>query len=392
MAASDEQAGDAPSGRHGGGQAIGGLSAAELIARARESADAVRPSSRRTRRHSAEPDEQTTPDDEARPGEQAPVQTTVPLTEILDLAPSAAAELSRPIQQRSRTVAPHEMPAAVAELPAAPMQESSRAGRDLPRAIAVGLTLGAAVLLTLFVYRPSFVVLVVAAIVIGVYEMTTAIATVEARAPLVPLAVGSVAMLAAAWFHGPDGLVGAFLLTVIGVAVWRLGDGAAGYLRDSASGAFIALYVPFLAGFAVLLAKPDDGAARIVLFIVAVVCSDTGGYATGVLMGKHPMAPTVSPKKSWEGFAGSVLACALAASLIMALTFHEQWWKGALFGLAIAVCATLGDLGESMIKRDIGIKDMGNLLPGHGGIMDRLDSLLPCAAVAYLLISAIVPV
>jgi phosphatidate cytidylyltransferase len=124
---------------------------------------------------------------------------------------------------------------------------------------------------------------------------------------------------------------------------------------------------------------------------VAVVCSDTGGFVAGVFFGKHPMAPTVSPKKSWEGFAGSVLACSLCGIVIMTLTFHHPWWQGALYGLAIAITATLGDLGESMIKRDLGLKDMGKLLPGHGGMMDRLDSLLPCAPVAYLLISAFVP-
>jgi phosphatidate cytidylyltransferase len=129
-----------------------------------------------------------------------------------------------------------------------------------------------------------------------------------------------------------------------------------------------------------------------VIFILAVVCSDTGGYAVGAVIGRHPMAPTVSPKKSWEGFVGSIAASAGCGVLMMIFTFHHEWWKGVAYGVAIAFTATLGDLGESMIKRDLGLKDMGKLLPGHGGIMDRLDSLLPCAAVAYLLLSAFVPV
>lgn len=273
----------------------------------------------------------------------------------------------------------------------APAPKTSKAGRDLPRAIGVGVGLGALVIGSLF-YRPSFAVLVTLAIVVGVYEVVTAIGTAQARPPLVPLVAGAVAMTSAAWFRGPDGLVGAFLLTTIGIAVWRLGDGASGYLRDTASGTFIALYVPFLAGFAILLAHADDGAARIAIFIALVVCSDTGGYATGVFLGRHPMAPTVSPKKSWEGFGGSLATCSAVGALVMSLTFHEQWWKGILFGLTIALTATLGDLGESMIKRDIGIKDMGKILPGHGGIMDRLDSLLPCAAVAYLLLDVFAPI
>jgi phosphatidate cytidylyltransferase len=156
--------------------------------------------------------------------------------------------------------------------------------------------------------------------------------------------------------------------------------------------AFVLLYVPTLAGFAVLLVHPHDGAARILAFAATVVCSDTGGYATGVLFGRHPLAPIVSKGKTWEGFAGSVLFCSIAGVLILTLTFHQAWWKGLLFGLAIVVTATVGDLGESMIKRDLGVKDMGDLLPGHGGVMDRLDSMLPCAAVAYLLLSGFAPV
>lgn len=292
-------------------------------------------------------------------------------------------------------VLPPPAPEPVIELPLeaepTPAPKTSKAGRDLPRAIGVGVGLGALVVGSLF-YRPSFAVLVTVAIVVGVYEVVTAIGTAQARPPLVPLVAGAVAMLSSAWFRGPDGLVGAFLLTAIGIAVWRLGDGASGYLRDTASGTFIALYVPFLAGFAIMLAHADDGAARIAIFIALVVCSDTGGYATGVFLGRHPMAPTVSPKKSWEGFVGSLATCSAAGALVMSLTFHEQWWKGVLFGLTIAVTATLGDLGESMIKRDIGIKDMGKILPGHGGIMDRLDSLLPCAAVAYLLLDVFAPI
>ncbi|MDQ2837685.1 MAG: phosphatidate cytidylyltransferase [Actinomycetota bacterium] len=280
--------------------------------------------------------------------------------------------------------APSEIPA-VGQIAVAPAR---RAGRNLPAAIGVGVALGALIIATLAIYRPSFVYVLVAAAAIGVYEIVTAIGTVEARPPLVPLLAGTAAMEAAAWFRGPNGLVGALLLTSLGLIIWRLADGADGYLRDVAAGGLVALYVPFLAGFAVLLVHASDGAARIVIFILVVVCSDTGGYAVGALFGKHPMAPTVSPKKSWEGLAGSLLAGIACGVLIMTLCFHHQWWQGALFGAALVVTATLGDLGESMIKRDLGLKDMGRLLPGHGGIMDRLDSLLPCAPIGYLLLSA----
>ncbi len=268
---------------------------------------------------------------------------------------------------------------------------AGRAGRNLPAALAVGLGLAALVLVTLFLYRPAFALVVVAAIGIGTWELVGAVSKVEARPPLVPLLAGVAAMEALAWLRGPEALAVAFLLTGLAVMVWRLADGPTGYLRDTATAVLIAMYVPFLAGFAILMAKPDDGAKRVIAFIAVVVCNDTFGYATGVFFGKHPLAPTVSPKKSIEGFAGSLLGCTGFGVGYFLLGFHDVWWQGALFGLALAVTATLGDLGESMIKRDLGIKDMGNLLPGHGGLMDRLDSLLPSAAVAYLLLTAFVP-
>jgi phosphatidate cytidylyltransferase len=273
-----------------------------------------------------------------------------------------------------------------------PVTGHGRAGRDLRAAIGVGLALAALIIGSLVVERVAFVGLVVVAILVGVVELTRALQAGSFRAPLVPLLVGAVAMLVLAWSRGPTGLVTGFLVTVLAVLAWRLADGPAGYLHDAAAGVLVALYVPLLAGFAVLLVVPDDGVARVLAFIAAVVCSDVGGYAAGVLFGKHPMAPSISPKKSWEGMAGSVLACVLLGVGLFTLTFHEPWWGGVLFGVAIAASATIGDLGESLIKRDLGIKDMGNLLPGHGGLMDRLDSLLPSAAVAYLLLSLLAPV
>lgn len=268
---------------------------------------------------------------------------------------------------------------------------SSRAGRNLVAAIGVGLGLGAVIIASLMVYRPAFLLVIAVAILIGVVELVRALESGSARAPLPPLLVGTVAMLALAWTRGPDGLVVGFLLTVVAVLLWRLGDGPDDYLRDASAGVLVALYVPLLAGFAVLLLVPDDGAARVLAFIATVVGNDVGGYTAGVLFGRHPMAPTVSPKKSWEGMAGSVVACVLVATPIVVLALDGPWWGGVLVGVALAVTATLGDLGESLIKRDLGIKDMGTLLPGHGGIMDRLDSLLPSAAVAYLLLSWVAP-
>jgi phosphatidate cytidylyltransferase len=281
--------------------------------------------------------------------------------------------------------------------PMGPQPEAQRtsrfkAGRNLPVAIAVGLGLGALIVLTLATYRPSFAILVGIALVYACYELAGAMGKAGIHISAVPIAVGGVALIAAAWNKGPDGLVIASLTTACAVVIWRLADGATNYLRDVSASIFVVLYLPTLAGFAVLLAVPYDGPARIIAFVATVVCSDTGGYFTGVLFGRHPLAPVVSKGKTWEGSLGSLLWCSIAGVLIMTNTFHEAAWKGLVFGVAIVITATVGDLGESLIKRDLGVKDMGSLLPGHGGIMDRLDSLLPCAAVAYLLLSVFHPV
>jgi phosphatidate cytidylyltransferase len=267
-------------------------------------------------------------------------------------------------------------------------REPGRAGRNLPIAILVGLTLGALVLVPLYSpYRWTFVIVIGAAMAVGTYEVVTALRGLGAQPPLAPLLAGGVAMVVLAYQQGSESLFVALVLTVLACIVWRLADPAEGYLRDTAAATFTAVYVPFLISFAALLTVPSDGSKRVTAFIATVVCSDVGGYAAGVLFGKHLMAPSVSPKKSWEGFVGSVIACAAAGGIFFVKLFDASPVLGVVYGLAVVGTATLGDLGESMVKRDIGVKDMGNLLPGHGGLMDRLDSLLPTAPVAFLLLS-----
>jgi phosphatidate cytidylyltransferase len=321
---------------------------------------------------------------------------TVEAPAVVPAAPDAVADL--PTGELAET-GPAEDEPALTDVPASELPETEkpvtghgRAGRDLRAAIGVGLALVAVIIGSLVVRREAFVGLVVVAILIGVVELTRALQAGSFRAPVVPLLVGAVAMLVLAWSRGPTGLVTGFLVTVLAVLLWRLGDGPAGYLHDAAAGVLVALYVPLLAGFAVLLVVPDDGVARVLTLVATVAASDIGGYAAGVLFGRHPMAPSISPKKSWEGMGGSVLACVLVSTPIIALGLGGPWWGGLVFGPALAATATIGDLAESLIKRDLGIKDMGDLLPGHGGIMDRLDSLLPTAALAYLLLSVLVPV
>jgi phosphatidate cytidylyltransferase len=175
------------------------------------------------------------------------------------------------------------------------------------------------------------------------------------------------------------------------VLLWRLTDGMRDAARDVAASVFVAAYVPFLAGFAMLMLAEDDGPQRIVVYVAVVVANDVGGYAAGVMFGRHPMAPTVSPKKSWEGFAGSLALGAVTGVVLVRLLLDGPWWLGALVGAVAVVTATVGDLSESLLKRDLGVKDMGTLLPGHGGMMDRLDSLLPTAPAVYLLLAVLLP-
>ena len=272
-----------------------------------------------------------------------------------------------------------------------PESQRSRAGRNLGAAIAVGLGMGALVLVSLLTVRHLFLGVVAIAIAVGTYELAGALRRSGIVIPLIPVLVGGQAMIWLSWPWGRDGVLGSFVVTILACLVWRFRGGAEGYLRDVSASAFAAAYVPLFGSFAALLVEPHDGTARVLCFLIAVVCSDTGGYAAGVLFGKHPMAPAISPKKSWEGFAGSLLAGVVGGALSVQLLLHDHWWLGVPFGAAIVVCATGGDLVESLIKRDLGIKDMGNLLPGHGGLMDRLDSLLPSAVASWVLLTVLVP-
>jgi len=275
--------------------------------------------------------------------------------------------------------------------PTGPPRRPSRAGRNLPAAIAVGVGLGVVIVVSLLTRKELMLGVIGIAVVAGVWELRRALSLVRIRVPLVPSAVGGVSMLGSAYVRGGEALVVTLGLTCVGILLWRIADGVLDAARDIAGGFFTAVYPSFLAGFAVLLLAADDGAARLFVFILVTVLSDVGGYVAGVLLGRHPMAPTVSPKKSWEGFAGSVLACVAGGAIAVHYTLHGPWWAGAVVGACAAVAATVGDLTESTIKRDLGIKDMSAILPGHGGIMDRLDSLLLVAPVAWALLTVFVP-
>jgi phosphatidate cytidylyltransferase len=265
-----------------------------------------------------------------------------------------------------------------------PVAQPSRAGRNLPAAIAVGVLLGGGALAALLTVRQIFVGIAAAAVLVATIELAGALRRgADIRVALWPALIGGQAMVWLSWPFGRDGLLIAFVLTILACLVWRFPGGVDGYLRDISASIFTVAYVPLFAAFAAMLVVPHDGAERVLCFLILVVTSDTGGYIAGVLFGKHPMAPTISPKKSWEGFSGSMVAGIVAGILSVMLLLDGHWWQGALFGVGIVLTATGGDLVESLIKRDLKVKDMGQLLPGHGGLMDRLDSLLPSAVVSY---------
>lgn len=265
---------------------------------------------------------------------------------------------------------------------------AKRGGRNLPAAIGVGLGLGVMLVASLFVVKAVFVGVAVVAVVVGLWELTSRLSeTKQLSVALPPLAVGAVAMLVASYAAGGAGLAVAAGLTVLACMAWRMAGPAERYLPDIGAAVFSLFYVPFLAGFVVLMLRADDGNWRVLLFLLLTVCADTGAYAVGYKLGRTKLAPRISPGKTREGLGGAVILAMLVGALYTQfLITGGQWWQGLIVGLVAALSATLGDLGESMLKRDLGVKDMGTLLPGHGGIMDRLDSLLATAPVVWLLL------
>lgn len=274
--------------------------------------------------------------------------------------------------------------------PAAP--KASRAGRDLPAAIGVGAVLGFGVIAILVFVPYVWIPVVAAAIAVATHEVVRRLRTAGFSIPVIPLILGGQAIIWLTWPFGPAGALGGFGGTVVVCMIWRLLSGGlkaapVNYLRDVSATIFLAAWIPLFASFAVLLVYPEDGGWRVLCLMLGVVFSDIGGYASGVLFGKHTMVPAISPKKSWEGFAGSLVCGTIASVLAVTFLLHQPPWVGIPLGVMLVVTGTLGDLVESQFKRDLGIKDMGTLLPGHGGIMDRIDSILPSAVATWIVLT-----
>ncbi len=274
-------------------------------------------------------------------------------------------------------------------------KDHGRAGRNLPAAVTSAVLLLGLIGATLYFAKPVFMLVVVVAVLVAVWELHRGLEAKGIDIPEQPIMVGGAAMVVVAYVWGPAALVTATAVTALVVMLWLLRRGIDGYVQNATAAVFTVVYVPFLGSFVALLLREgglaggglgDDGVAGIIVFILVTIASDIGGYVAGVLFGKHPMAPVISPKKSWEGFAGSFVFTTAAGIALVVLLLEGDWWVGVVLGVVAVVMATLGDLCESVMKRDLGIKDMSQVIPGHGGLMDRLDSLLATVAPVWLLL------
>ena len=253
---------------------------------------------------------------------------------------------------------------------------NKRAGRKLIPFIGVGIAILTLVIGSLsFFDRVLFLALALAFVYRGIWEMDRALSRANISI-CNSLYLSATVIFLAAWFEGIAGIAVSTAITIPFTLVAILTRGPKDFVRNAFASAFTLVYIPFLASFLLVMAKEEDGLRRIMTLVALVACNDTFGYIFGVLLGKHKIAPAISPKKSWEGLVGSILFTGLGGSLMLSTYFDQSWWVGALVGLGAVVTATSGDFIESAIKRDLDLKDMGALLPGHGGVLDRLDSVL----------------
>ena len=261
---------------------------------------------------------------------------------------------------------------------------NKKAGRKLVPSIVVGLSLLGLIWFSLSVYKELFLVVLGTAVVLGIREIVRAFNSRSIAISFPSLSIAAVALLGAAWIDGIAGLAIATAISFPILLIRLLLNGPEGFVGKATATTFTLLYLPFLAGFLILLATPSNGFQRVMTFVVLVGCNDTFGYFVGVLFGKHPLVPTISPKKTWEGLAGSVVFTIVGGCLAFHYIMKMDWWIGIIVGLMIVFTATCGDLIESAMKRDLSLKDMGTLLPGHGGMLDRLDSVVLSAPAMWL--------
>ena len=260
---------------------------------------------------------------------------------------------------------------------------NKRAGRKLIPSILVSLGLLVVIFGTLAYLTPAFALFVGGAVLLALRELVTAFHARGIEVRFLHLGIADAIVLASAWFAGLPGLSVSIVVAMVVLLFLQLLKGVEGFVKNATATTFALLYPGFVAGFIFLLARSGDGFAYITTLVIIVACNDTFAYLTGVLIGKHPLAPKISPKKSWEGFFGGLIFAAIGSSLAFYYLLDRHPIIGAVAGLLGVLAATVGDLIESAIKRDLSLKDMGNLLPGHGGMLDRLDSVLITAPVIW---------
>ncbi|MEN9748413.1 MAG: hypothetical protein RLZZ603_1105 [Actinomycetota bacterium] len=281
----------------------------------------------------------------------------------------------------------------------APSVPAETGGRSLKKSVTVGLLLGAVFLASILILPQAFMVLAAVAAGSGAWELCTALRIKGWHVPRIPITIGSIVLMPVTYFMGSRGQWLGALIIVASVILWRVAqlswDPAARNrsfkqtVSDFGASAFVVIYLPLMTSFAVLLLHHEKhGQGWVVTYITTVSMIDTFGYLVGRKLGKHKIAPGVSPKKSLEGLLASVVAGSVVA-IIGSLVLGRSIWFGLIFAAAMLIAAVFGDLAESLIKRDLGVKDMSSWLPGHGGVMDRLDSILPATLIAYLLVSLI---
>jgi phosphatidate cytidylyltransferase len=273
----------------------------------------------------------------------------------------------------------------------------ARTGRNLFLAIGSGVLFGGIFVASLFFFKEIFVVLVAAIVAITVLELATAFRQNSRRIPRVGGILFALLIIAGAYWFGAAGMFVALLISLFGLTLWRLIEGLIPgnevppktLLRDVMAGVFTLVYVAFFSGFTVLLVLQPNGQWWVFTLVAVVVSVDVGAFAAGVSFGKHKMVPKISPNKTWEGFAGAAVMSIVVATLLAIFPLGQPWWIGVLMGVLLLLTATGGDLTESLIKRNLGVKDMSSWIPGHGGFLDRLDSIFPSTAVAYGLYIAV---
>lgn len=264
-------------------------------------------------------------------------------------------------------------------------QQGNKAGRNLTAAVVSGIALAVIVIASLATVKWIFGLVAIAALLIAVFEFTSVLAQRGISVSRTPVYVATIVVPSVAYIWGFEAQLVATGVAVLFAMMWRIRKGYEGFFADVSASVLLIAYLPFMAAFLMLSLSAENGAWRVVVFILLTVANDIGGYAVGVLFGKHPIARHISPKKSWEGLLGSLILQSVVGILSFVYIFDAPWWQGLIAGLVLTVTATGGDFVESAVKRDLGVKDMGTFIPGHGGMMDRLDSLIPNAFVSWLI-------